>query len=263
MVFMKLLSRRGWAVLIGTIVVGLVVAWGFLPVRWTQASTWQQMSSPGPLTGAHAFLKDNCAACHTSIKGVEGGNCIPCHANNAALLQRQPTAFHADITICAPCHIEHLGGISPTKMDHAALARIGLSQLERVNPSAPQSRRIRQHLNENRLLTENANITAHVAALNCATCHAAKDRHRGFFGNDCASCHVVTKWTLPDFRHPSPNSHDCVQCHQSPPSHSMMHFKMVSASVARQPDAEVNQCYKCHQTTVWNDIRGVGWYKHH
>ena len=260
---MKILSWRGLAVLMGVLSVGLVAASGLLPARWKRASTWQQMSSPGLLSGAHAFLKENCAACHTPNKGVQGVNCIACHANNAALLQRQPTAFHADIATCTPCHIEHMGEHIPTKMDHVALAHIGLSRLEQGNPSDPQSRRIRQHLNENRLLTENANISALEATLNCATCHATKDRHRGFFGNDCASCHAVAKWTIPGFRHPSPNSQDCVQCHQAPPSHTMMHFTMISASVARQPGAKVNQCYKCHQTTVWNDIRGVGWYKYH
>lgn len=217
---------------IGLVVVPLVVlvaASAFIPEKWRRASTWQQMSSPGPLSRAHAFLKDNCAACHTPSKGVEGVNCIVCHANNAALLQRQPTAFHADITTCAPCHIEHLGAQAPTTMDHAALAQIGKSR----------------------------------QPLNCAICHATEDRHRGFFGTDCASCHAVTKWTIPEYRHPSPNSRDCAQCHLAPPSHNMMHFKMISMTVARQPGATVNQCYKCHQTTVWNDIRGVGWYKHH
>jgi hypothetical protein len=43
----------------------------------------------------------------------------------------------------------------------------------------------------------------------------------------------------------------------------MGHFHMVSAKVARRPHARVNQCHLCHQTTSWNDIKGVGWYKHH
>ena len=234
---MKILSWRGLAALLTVLFVGLVIASGIVPSRWTQASTWQQLSRPGPLSGAHAFLKENCAACHTPGKGVVAVNCIACHANNTALLQRQPTAFHADITTCTPCHLEHLGGVTPTKMDHAALARYGLSQ--------------------------NPKMTALEATLNCAVCHATKDRHRGLFGNACASCHSVAKWTIPEYRHPSPNSQQCVQCHQAPPSHYMMHFTMVSASVARQPNAKVSQCFKCHQTTTWNDIRGVGWYKHH
>ena len=55
----------------------------------------------------------------------------------------------------------------------------------------------------------------------------------------------------------------CAQCHQAPPSHYMMHFRMVSMTVAGRMHAQVNQCYLCHQTTSWNDIKGVGLYKHH
>ena len=43
----------------------------------------------------------------------------------------------------------------------------------------------------------------------------------------------------------------------------MMHFKMISMTVAHMGKAEINQCFLCHQTTSWNDIKGVGFYKHH
>jgi hypothetical protein len=39
--------------------------------------------------------------------------------------------------------------------------------------------------------------------------------------------------------------------------------QMVSMMVASQPHARVDQCFLCHQTDAWNDIKGVGWYKHH
>jgi hypothetical protein len=41
------------------------------------------------------------------------------------------------------------------------------------------------------------------------------------------------------------------------------HFNKVCAVVAGQPQAQVNQCYLCHQTTAWNDIKGFGWCKCH
>ncbi len=260
---MKMSSRSRVALQLIVLFVALIAVSAFVPYKWKQASTWRSLSSPGPLSSAHAFLKENCAACHTPNKGVQGINCIACHANNTALLHRQPTAFHADITTCSPCHLEHLGDLARTQMDHSALSRIGLSQLEQVNASDPQSRRIRQRVNGSKALASNRNVTAAEAILNCASCHAVKDRHQGYFGTECASCHAVVKWTIPEFRHPSPNSQECDQCHKAPPSHNMMHFKMISASVAKQPNAKVNQCYECHQTTVWNDIRSVGWYKHH
>jgi hypothetical protein len=233
-----------------------------------RAETWQRMASPGGLSSAHAFLAGNCAACHTAVKGPEATRCIACHGNDETLLGRQPTEFHADVASCRECHTEHRGLQGrPRVMDHEALARIGLRSLER----APESKPVRDELiawirqkgpgevapsGENR-------IAAAESALNCVTCHATKDRHLGFFGQDCAECHGTTGWAVAGFRHPSPLSTDCAQCHQAPPSHYMEHFHMISAMVARQEHARVNQCFLCHQTTSWNDIRGVGYYKHH
>jgi hypothetical protein len=100
-------------------------------------------------------------------------------------------------------------------------------------------------------------------ALDCNACHANQDPHRTLFGRDCASCHATPAWAIPEFRHPSPLSTDCAQCHQAPPSHYMEHFRMVSMTVAHVEHADVSQCFLCHQTNAWNDIKGVGWYKHH
>jgi hypothetical protein len=111
--------------------------------------------------------------------------------------------------------------------------------------------------------TLGSSFTPQEAVLNCASCHSNKNRHWGLFGADCAQCHGTTKWTVPEFWHPSPRSTECAQCHQARPSHYMMHFEMISAKVAREQSAKVNECYKCHQTTSWNDIKGVGLYKHH
>jgi hypothetical protein len=207
-----------------------------------RAAHWQQMASPGDLSAPHAFLGDKCASCHTPVKGAEAKNCIACHADNKSLLQRAPTAFHAEIAFCVPCHREHKGRLaSTTEMDHAALAGIGARQIGSGN-------------------LENSR---HAAVLNCAVCHKAKDKHAGFFGNDCAQCHGTTAWMVPGFRHPSAASQACAQCHQAPPSHYMMHFEMVSMQIAGVEHADVRQCHLCHQTTSWNDIRGVGYYKHH
>ena len=95
------------------------------------SAAWQRMASPGALSKSHAFLEHNCAACHTSVKGIEANNCIVCHANNESLLQRQPTAFHANVRSCQECHLEHRGTDQhPTDMDHLALSKIGFVQLK-------------------------------------------------------------------------------------------------------------------------------------
>lgn len=231
--------------------------------RFFAANTWQQLSSPGKLSNAHASLENNCAACHTPIAGAQAKNCIVCHANNTAILQREPTAFHANIAECAPCHREHQGHeLATTKMDHLALAHIGHKMLERsITPFRIEIVEIQRWLKETRPSADHR--AAEEALLNCATCHGMKDKHFGLFGADCAQCHNTAAWTIPEFRHPPAASRDCAQCHQAPPSHYMMHFKMVSMKVAGVEHADVRQCFLCHQTTSWNDIRGVGWYKHH
>ena len=206
----------------------------------------------------------------TPVIGVEAANCVVCHANNQALLQRQPTAFHADVPNCTACHIEHGGPAHrPTRMDHAELATFSLRQLDREGRADPAKAAAAEGL-ESWMAHASSSASGFQSApspqeavLNCAACHANQDPHRQFFGNDCTPCHTTTAWTIAQFRHPSPRSTDCVQCHQAPPSHYMMHFKMVSAAVARQEHARVEQCHLCHQTHSWNDIKGIGWYKHH
>ena len=212
---------------------------------------WQRMVNPGNLSAQHQFLTDNCEACHTPHQGVTADKCIACHTNDQSLLARQPTVFHASIGDCRGCHIEHMGlGSRPTTMDHVALARI---RAAKTNPQASPST----------LPVAHARIRPEETVLDCNACHANQDPHRTLFGTDCASCHATVAWTIPEFRHPSPLSTDCAQCHQAPPSHYMEHFHMVSMTVARVEHADVSQCFLCHQTNAWNDIKGVGWYKHH
>ncbi|HKS56517.1 MAG TPA: cytochrome C [Steroidobacteraceae bacterium] len=263
--------------------VTFVAAAAALSVVWREYGThtkliaWQRHASPGTLTVAHATLESNCAACHSPVKGAADEKCIGCHANETALLQRQPTAFHADIQGCAQCHIEHQGAqANLRKMDHIVLARIGLermSETSKVDGASFALRRwVKAHPGGSSPTSSHPELAPLEMTLYCVSCHATKDQHVGLFGPDCAACHATTQWTLAQFQHPSSDSVDCAQCHQAPPSHYMMHFSMVSKRVARQEDArvaqccgraQVNQCYRCHQTTSWNDIKGVGWYKHH
>ena len=190
----------------------------------------QDAIRPGGLSRAHAFLENNCAACHTPVKGVEAKNCIVCHANNESLLKRQPTAFHANVSSCRECHREHQGiNNRPNNMDHLALAAIGFRQLKSNSQPDSEDKGVRkqlldwvkQHQPAGHLSPGHSSITPQEAVLNCATCHSNQDRHNKLFGQDCAQCHTTAKWTIPEFRHPSPTSMDCNQCHQAPPSHYM------------------------------------------
>ena len=291
----------------------VVIAIG-ISIDWAKSDSkvraaWQASVAPGALSQSHAFLSNQCAACHTPVAGVEPTLCITCHAANTALLQRQPTVFHASIQVCSGCHAEHQATVRvPTTMDHSLLARVGHQELavtrragaaplddrdpapgsvdqpsRRAAPgpasasAAPASamegcggsgdcsaaRPIAEPIGPRRLPVEHPGIAANESMLECVSCHVSKDRHQGLLGTDCVQCHATAQWTITKFVHPSSRSTECAQCHKPPPSHNMMHFSMMSVPIARQPNAKVNQCFLCHQTTSWNDIKGVGVVKHH
>ena len=74
---------------------------------------WRAAVSPGPLSAAHAFLGGQCESCHLPDKGVGAAACLSCHTFAPELLAQQNTAFHATVSECAGCHVEHKGGRAP------------------------------------------------------------------------------------------------------------------------------------------------------
>ncbi len=229
-------------------------------------SALQQFVRPGPLSPRHAYLGDRCAACHEPSVGVTVANCTACHANAERLLGRQPTAFHASIEECAACHVEHQStSIRPSVMDHVELARVGARTLASASRSDAESAVTLESLQTWFRIRNPDQFDASSAreALNCAGCHDRRDPHFKRFGDDCAQCHALEAWIVPGYKHPSSRSKECVQCHQPPPSHFMEHFSMISRTYARKEHASVDQCFECHNTTSWNDIVDVGFYKHH
>jgi hypothetical protein len=220
-----------------------------------------QSIQPGKLSAKHAFLEGKCETCHMPTRGVEAAACIGCHATAASDLGKQPTAFHASIQDCRGCHVEHIGAARPIKMDHAVLLKIGSHLIagQQGHPTVP--REMADDLK--RFLGLPVSQSAEKEGLDCAGCHSNRDPHRELFGRECASCHATTSWRIAGFLHPSPTSRDCAQCHQAPPSHYMEHFAMMDKALTGHHQAEVNQCFLCHRTDSFNDIKGVGWYKHH
>ena len=226
----------------------------------------QRAVSPGELSPKHAYLADRCASCHDPNHGVSVAKCTACHANSERLLGRQPTQFHASIGECSTCHIEHQRtSLRPLKMDHVLLARAGARTLEVASRADADSAATLASL-KTWLKIEHPNQLAENSAreaLNCAGCHDRRDPHFKHFGSDCAQCHTFEAWTVKGYQHPSSRSTQCVKCHQAPPSHYMEHFSMISQKFAHKENARVDQCFQCHNTTSWNDIVGVGYYKHH
>lgn len=253
-----------WVALIAS----LVIAASLAVAHFTPASSaLRKVVSPGPLSPRHEYLADRCTSCHEATFGVTVTNCTACHATNERLLGRQPTAFHASIRECAACHVEHQrASIRPLVMDHVELARVGGRTLARAaSRQDADSAATLKSLETWFSIRSPDQIEATSAreALDCAGCHDRRDPHFERFGKDCAQCHGLDSWIVPGYQHPSPQSRECVQCHKPPPSHVMEHFSMISQRVAGKERASVDQCFECHLTTSWNDIAGVGFYKHH
>lgn len=239
--------KRASAIYVAFVIAALLAMVGVPWLIHSQGSEavpgWRGMVNPGALSPAHQALEGKCSSCHTPHKGVEAKNCLTCHAGED-FADQQSAKFHASATQCTSCHVEHDGGKSIVKMDHAVLlmhqrwARSATDQARMSRSSDPMK------------------------ALDCATCHSNRDPHVGLFGKTCSSCHSLEAWSVANFRHPVPTNRECSQCHKPPPSHLMEHFKMVSQAQARK-EARVDQCYACHMTDSWNNIRGKGFYDHH
>lgn len=252
-----------WLVVIVATVTTTALAMGHFG---SASSVLKNLVRPGELSRRHAYLGTQCEACHDPSVGVTVAKCTSCHANAQWLLGRQPTAFHESIQECATCHVEHQGvSTRPLVMNHLELAQIGALTLERSTRRDPESARTLHSLETWLRIRKPGELDTRAAreSLNCSGCHDSRDPHFKRFGGDCAQCHVLETWSISGYQHPSPRSTECVECHQPPPSHLMGHFAMVSQKVAGKEHARVDQCFECHNTTSWNDIVEVGFYKHH
>ena len=209
----------------------------------SDAGIVERFVAPGPLSSAHRSVAGQCAACHTPVKGVEAKTCLSCHTGTD-FGDKQSTVFHAQATQCVSCHVEHQGNRGIVRMSHPALLDPKIWRQPATQPLSGKPRAMSE------------------AALKCSSCHSIRDKHLGLFGGDCASCHNTSSWKIRDYRHPSTNSTQCVECHKAPPSHYMEHFSMVSQRAAGEK-ARVDQCYACHTTDSFNNIRRRGWYDHH
>ncbi|KTC66390.1 Uncharacterised protein (plasmid) [Legionella adelaidensis] len=210
-----------------------------------ELSVWSAAVNPGPLSAAHSFLSDKCESCHAPKRGIVAEKCITCHASSPELLMNPLDSFHAHLNDCRGCHTEHQGNNKrPIYMDHGQLLKISLQYVLKTETPAKIN-------------------SPHPTRLDCHCCHSFQDKHQEFFGKDCAICHSEKNWKIPGYLHPSPRSTNCAECHKAPPSHRMEHFGMVDQSVPGEKDARIDQCYRCHQTDSFNDIKRVGWFKMH
>ncbi|MBI5352888.1 MAG: hypothetical protein HZB50_09650 [Chloroflexi bacterium] len=98
---------------------------------------------------------------------------------------------------------------------------------------------------------------------NCYACHAARDNHKGQFGQDCALCHNSSGWKNISFDHaksafPLAGTHTAVECKLC---HVNGVFKGTPKDCYSCHAAKDNHkgqfgtnCGSCHKPTKWSDV---------
>ncbi|GAB4501254.1 MAG: hypothetical protein Fur0035_07950 [Anaerolineales bacterium] len=137
-------------------------------------STFNHNLAAFKLDGAHSNVA--CFACHKNgqFKGTPQ-NCFGCHSGN----DPHKGQFGTD---CALCH--STSGWKPSTFDHN---RSGF-KLTGAHSGVD-------------CFACHKNGQFRGTPQNCFSCHAAKDKHNGQFGTDCAQCHNTSAWQNVSFDH--------------------------------------------------------------
>lgn len=256
------------------------------------AAVRAQVTSPGPLSRAHADWSDDCSACHELGRpGTSDARCLDCHAPLAARITRR-VGTHADRTEgCASCHREHRGedvrpvAFDPSGFDHATTgmpiegAHADLECAGCHNTLAVRDREVRLFKGRYGALSR-----THLGLLpSCVACHAsADDPHGGQFdGRECGSCHGEARWAPAErFDHarasyPLTGRHAAVACAECHPAGGGARVALASTAGSPAPDVRYRPiahagcadchrdahrgamdgaCADCHRTAGWRTI---------
>ncbi|WP_310533470.1 cytochrome C [Novosphingobium sp.] len=219
-------------------------------------SIMERLVTPGPLSNAHARLESNCNGCHSAFrKEAQNSKCSACHKGIAGDIAGG-TRFHgkfgpARSGNCKSCHSEHKGrnvrliGLNASTFNHnfSAFPLTG----KHAKVACTTCHRQAPHYRG--------------APHDCASCHAAKDPHRGQLGRACANCHSTSGWKpVQGFDHArtgfaltgAHRSQTCASCHAG---QRWKGIGKTCASCHAKDDAHRGSrgtnCASCHTTATW------------
>lgn len=229
------------------------------PLRPAHAVNPETVLMPGPLTGAHAKLEEDCTQCHDrSDRSRQSALCLSCHKDVAADITAQ-RGFHGRLpgigsSQCRACHSEHRGrgadivNFVHEQFDHARsdFALDGAHATVACDACHAKGKRYRE------------------AASDCHSCHKQAEPHEGKLGKDCGSCHDSKTWRNVRYNHgktafPLRGRHEdlaCVQCHfgnrykGAPKQCVSCH----AADDVHQGERGTN-CGDCHTTLAWKTAK--------
>jgi len=239
---------------------GLLLLLGVGHSTSTSAQTLiEKLVSPGALASAHARFEARCQSCHQSFKKeAQSGLCLGCHKPVAADIAAR-TGFHGRNrqivgATCSSCHTDHIGrGGKLVRFDAAAF-----------NHTLTDYPLKGGHQRVACASCHKPGAKFRAAPTACASCHAAKDPHKGKLGPGCASCHNETDWKDVRFNHastgfPLAGAHArpaCLTCHADK---TFQGASSACASCHGRDDAHKGtlgtSCANCHGPVAWKPAR--------
>ena len=203
----------------------------------SRGSNFDHNMVPFKLVGVHA--QTSCSECHVNARTLNDlrnttQDCFACHADKDEHMGKFGTA-------CGVCHTPEAWN-KIGQFDHN-LADFKLTGLHtKVDCKAC-------HVNDQYKGTPK----------DCVSCHAAKDKHAGKYGTDCATCHTTDGWANPidhsKFAFHLDGKHAAVACESC---HKNADFKNTPATcISCHADKDAHkgqlgdQCGTCHTPTDW------------
>lgn len=163
------------------------------------------------------------------------------------------SVYHDDIKECEACHEPWRGVTNRQCLScHDLRNRSYLRKEIRFHEAGTHCLTCHK---EHGLLGETISDMKHTVLhedLVCTDCHF--DRHEGLFGSECRTCHAITTWKVPGYRHPEAGRKDCFKCHKAPESHYHEPFWNLILKDMRRKDISPEDCWNCHTIRHWRDL---------
>jgi Cytochrome c3 len=209
------------------------------------------------LTGGHALIANDCAACHNGDYNNTPNTCAGCHGtdfNQASNPNHVALGFSND---CASCHTTQPGWAPATFANHNDYYALNGAHAAIANDC------VACH-NGDYNNTPNTCVGCHLTDYNATT---NPDHEAAQFPTDCQSCHTETAWLPASFDHDvfyvlngahAAIANDCAACHNGDYNNTpntCVGCHLTDYNSTTNPDHEAAQfptdCQDCHTESSW------------
>ncbi len=250
-------TRRSKRALVRLTILLWVTTLTFVWTASAKAQGIESVVSPGTVIQGHAKLNNDCKQCHVKFdRGAQDGLCMDCHKEVREDVKSK-NGFHGKSKPqnCRSCHTDHKGSnakivnLDTKAFDHN-LTDFGLRGKHQT--VACEKCHEPQHKYRD-------------AALECKSCHAKDDVHKGELGSKCADCHSENLWKPARFDHSKTRfaltqKHVDVKCTQCHKGNNYTNAPLTCVACHKKDDDSKghkglygDKCETCHSATNWKD----------